>query len=234
MATVRDLINGSLRLLHVIAHSESATASEVADALSSLNSMIESWSNENLLIHSVTREEFSLVAGTAAYTIGTGGTLNTTRPMRIERAGLEVQGDEPFEKPIEIINLDRWADISMKGVSSEFPEALYFEETYPLATLHLWPVPSSAEKLVLYSLKPLSSFASANDTLSLPQGYERALRYCLAVEIAPEYGKEPNSVVAFNAANAKSIIKRSNAKPVYLSVDPALLCAGGFDIKAGE
>jgi hypothetical protein len=54
--------------------------------------------------------------------------------------------------------------------------------------LHLNPVPSAADTLVLYTWQQLSRFAATSDTFDLPPGYARAIRYNLALELAPEYG----------------------------------------------
>lgn len=88
MATVRDLIKGSLRLLGAIAPGETPSADEQAEALLALNSMISSWSTESLTIYSRVRESFTLTPGQQMRTLGVGGSFNTSRPMEIEEAKL--------------------------------------------------------------------------------------------------------------------------------------------------
>lgn len=235
MATARDLIKASLRLIGAIATGETPSADEQTDALSAMNRMIDSWSNESLIIYEKVREEFSLTVNDGEYTIGASGDFNTTRPMRIEAATYEDQSASPaFEYPINIINLDEWANIQAKDLTG-IPTHLYFETSYPLATIHLWPKPDTADKLVLYSWKPLSSFASANATASLPPGYEDALVYNLAVRLAPEYGKAVAPEIASTALDAKGNIKRMNIKPHYLRCDPFLNNRRTmFDYRIGE
>lgn len=236
MATVRDLIKGSLRLIGAIATGETPSADEQADGLSSLNRMLDRWSAENLLIYAVVREEFTLTPGTQSYTIGSSGTFNTSRPVRIERATIEEQSGDTPEYPVEILSLDEWALITTKNTQSEIPSKLFAEGTYPLDTLKLWPVPSAANKIVLYSLKPLTAFSAVGDTVSLPSGYEDAIVYNLALRLAPEYGKQPDAAIVIEATEAKENIKRMNIKPQYLSCDPGVLSrgGGGFNIMTGE
>ena len=76
--------------------------------------------------------------------------------------------------------------------------------------------------LVLDSWKPLSTLAALTTSLSLPPGYERALRYALALELAPEYGRQVSEIVMAAAVESKAAIKRMNIAPAYLQVDDAL------------
>lgn len=235
MSTVRDLINGSLRLINVLADGETATASQHSDALSVLNQMIESWSIENLIIFFTTREEFTLTPSDGSYTIGSSGDFNTTRPIDIESAMLEDQSVSPtVEYPLELITSRQWAEIDIKDLESPLPIKLYYDPTFPLATLKLWPIPSTAHKLVLYSKKALTEFASINTAISLPPGYWKALRFNLADELAPEYGKEASATVKTIASEAKANIKRKNIKPIYLKTDMATTGNRPFNIYTGE
>lgn len=237
MATVRDLIKRSLVLIGATASGETPSADEQADALASLNDMVSSWSTESLIIHTKVREKFSLVVGQASRTIGVSGNFNTSRPLQILNAAIEDQSSVSLpEYPMQIITLDEWAAIQLKSTESAYPTKLYVEDTYPLAILNLWPVPSVANKLVLYSWKPLAAFSSVNDTVDLPPGYARALRYNLAIELAPEYGKIISQETAAIANGSKANIKIMNIKPIYLDCDTGMLdrSRSNFNIYIGE
>lgn len=220
MATPRDLIKGSLRLIGAIATGEAPSADEQTDAFNVLNDMLDSWSNEKLTIFQTTTETFPLTIGQQTYSMGPTGNFNTVRPQKIENIGIQqVSSANLLELPMKILNQDQWANITIKATTSALPLKVYIEDTYPLLTLYFWPVPSAAVNIVLYSWKPLGSFATVNSVISLPPGYAKALRYNLAMELAPEYGKEPSQVVAMGAAESKENIKRMNVKPLYLGVD---------------
>lgn len=223
MSTARDLIKGSLRLLGALATGETPSADDVADALSSLNDLVDSWSNEGLLIHQKTREVFTLTSGQQSFTMGPTGAFVTSRAQKIESAGIILAGSATAEIPMDLITVNEWANIVNKSVSSSIPTKLYCENTYPNDTLNFWPVPSEATQVVLYSWKPLATFASANTVIALPPGYLRALKYNLAMELAPEYGKEPTGSVLNSAMESKENIKRMNIKPQYLTADLGVL-----------
>lgn len=230
MSTARDLIKGSLRLIGAIATGETPAAAELADALLVLNEMLSSWSTERLSLFQVTRESFPLVGGTASYTIGSGGTFNTERPVFVERVTVEVSGQE---YPVEMITPIEYAAISSKAQSGQ-PRKAYFSGASPLDTVSLYPAPDAANNLILYSVKPFSTFATVNDVVTLPPGYFRAIRYNLAVELGPEYGKMIGAEIASIAEESKSNIKRINTKPLYLDASQPVGGTSGFNILTGE
>lgn len=236
MATARDLIRRSLLLIGAISTGETPSADELVDALATLNDMVDSWSTEGLTIFNKTRETFPIVGGTASYTIGTGGTFNTSRPQRIEHAAIyDVTNAIPYESLLELITSDQWAQLPTKLVSSSLPTKLYNDDAYPLATLSLWPVPAVSKQIIITSWKPMANLSNANASVDLPPGYTKALRYNLAIELCAEYGKSASSEVIQGAMEGKENIKRMNCKPVYLSVDEAIM--GGkksFNYLVGE
>lgn len=222
--TVRDLIKGSLRLIGALATGETPPAEETSDALMVLNEMIASWSTENLFIPAQTKEVFPLVAGKGSYTMGPGGDFDTTRPIDIRQVMVQENAASPaYELPVEIITVDEFARITAKSTTGSISSLAYFEGTAPLETINLYPVPNAAKNIVIYSAKLVASFASINDSIDLPPGYLKALRYGLAVELAPEYGRESSPSIINGAIESKENIKRQNIKPRYLKCDSATL-----------
>jgi hypothetical protein len=232
--TAQELITASLRLIGGVAPGESLSVSEATDGLAALNRMIGSWSTESLLIHAKVKEELALVPSTATYTMGAGGTFSSVRPQRIEEAFIKVETTTPYaEYPINIVTSHEWANITDKNITSELPSKLYCDDAYPLATATLYPVPTTAHKLVLWSWKPITALAALTTTVSFPPGYERALIFNLALDLAPEYGRAVSDVVAMTAIESKAAIKRMNHKPRLLKSDYAQ-GGGSFDINTGD
>lgn len=219
--TVRELIRKSMLLIGAVSTGENLSADEAADGLSSLNDLLDSWSTDGLLIPASTIEEFTLVPGQASYTIGVGGNFNTANPQVIEEARLKDVSGQAFELPIAVYSIQEYADIIQKQTQSSQPEALYFQRGTPLSNIYLYTVPSAANKLVLYSKKALSNFTSVNDSISLPPGYQRALRYNLALELAVEYGKQPSEYVFQTSQELKAQLMRVNdaGNPVLMKSD---------------
>ena len=235
MATALKIINGALRLLQVAADDVVLTDSEANDALEALNQMLDSWSNESLMLYHVTREQFTLTPGLNPHTIGSAGNLATDVPLNIEAATVTVGG---VDYPIIPVDYDDYAVIKLKTLSNVYPEYLYFDKSNPiLGQIYLYPVPSTASTFNLYSRKALTKFSSLTDDIILPPGYERALKYCLAVDIAPEYQISAGQDIVALAVEAKAKLKRTNKRPLTLQIDPAALAVSGkrrFNIYTGQ
>lgn len=230
MATPRDWIKRSLRIINVLGASETPQADELVDGLSALNAMLGSWSNDELLIPSEQREEFDLVGGQASYTFGTSGDFNSSRPLSIERAGILI-GD--VETPVEILNQDNWALITSKTTQGT-PSKIYLTGSYPQETVKVWPVPDVTAKLVIYSKKPLGSFANSSVTITLPEGYEEAVVYNLARRLQDEYGKQMSPNAMQIADNGLAAIRATNLKPTYMTSDAPGSACGQPNIFAGK
>ena len=216
--TVRELIRKSMLLTGVLSSGENMSADEGTDGLSSLNELLESWSTEGLLIYTVARESFSFVAGTASYTMGSGGTFNTTKPMLIEQVGVI---DSSTEYPCDIINVQRFSEIPSKSSQSQIPLQVYVSEQATTKTLTFYPVPSTTNQAVIYSRKPFTAFSTLSESISIPQGYQRALRYNLGCELAIEYGKQIEPRIEQEANKLKAQLMRQNLKGILLKSDAA-------------
>lgn len=234
--TGRDVVSASLRLIGAMAPGESLAAQEATDGLSTLNRMLGSWSNESLLIHAIVRETpLTLTAGDGSYTLGASGDIST-RPQRIEKALIRDETSSPaIEREIRILSIDEWAAIPAKDTQSTYPTSLYDDGAYPQRTISLYPIPSATHKLVLFTLRALTSISTLDTDVSLPPGYEEALIYNLALRLAPEYGRAVSDAVALVAGESKAGLKRANHRPRYLEVDGALRSRSrGFDYRTGD
>ncbi len=231
MSTARDLIRRSFSLIGVLAEGETPSASQLQDGLLVLNEMLSSWSTENLIIFQRTREEFTVPSGNGAPTMGpTPSTLVTTRPVQIESIKAK---NSNVEYDIPIITFDRWANIGDKTQTGTVLSYVYPNYGETSVTLNFWPIPSSDINIDVYSRKALTTF-TANTTVDLPPGYSRAIRYNLAIELCPEYGRPVTGEIVSIAKESKAFIKRLNSKPDVMVVDPAISFRRGFDIYKGE
>lgn len=221
--TVRDLVFGALRLIGAVDANASLTAQEAADGMEALNLLIGSLNTERLTIYTIRSEEFTLTGGQGSYTMGPGGNFNTARPVRIEDAKYKV-GDQEY--PLRVLNDQEWQSLDLRTLGG-FPSCLHDSGAYPLAVISLWPVPSAADKVLLFTWKAISEFTQVTDEILLPPGYGRMLKYNLAVELAPEFNAAVPDSVALIARESKAAIKRLNIQPIYLECDNALLGTTG-------
>ena len=210
MATALDIIKRSLRLLGVYSIGETPTAEESADALSALNSMVDSWANDNLFIYAKTLDQISLTANVSTYTVGPSGGTVSPRPTEVSSASyIDFQG---VSYPLAIATLNDFNSISVKTQVLGIPSTLYVLPNMPNVSIQLWPVPSASMTLNLWSNKLIQSFANLTDVLTLPPGYERALSYSLAEEIAPEYAQQASADIKSRAMQSLKMIRRTNVE----------------------
>ena len=73
MATAGDIINGSLRLIGVLAEGEVPSSETSDDALNAMNQMIESWNTERLSVYSTQDQVFNWPPATISRTLGPSG-----------------------------------------------------------------------------------------------------------------------------------------------------------------
>jgi hypothetical protein len=217
---VSDLIKSSMRLIGAIATGETPTAEEANDGLLVLNDMLENWSTETLSVWQTRNTSFNLVAGQATYTIGPAGNFNGTRPIAIGDAYCTFGG---VDFPIEVISQEEYNRINLKTMQQPIVERLLYVNEFPLGLITVWPVPTQAIPLVLTAQDNVRSPVALADTLTGPPGFVKALRFCLAVELAPEFGIEAAPTVVTVAADAKGDYKRSNLPEIVAQYDDALV-----------
>lgn len=185
MATVNNLIKRTLRKLGVYQTGEDIPPEDFTDCLEELNAMLDTWSNNSLIAPTKTRISKALTIGQASYTIGTGGDLTVARPSRIEHAFVRDSAGNDFS--LNEIGLGQYNDIQLKTLTG-MPFDYYFENTTPLAKVYLSPVPDLSYTLYMDAWYQFTRYV-ANDSVTLPLGYEDAIVYNLAVRVAPDFGK---------------------------------------------
>lgn len=136
------------------------------------------------------------------------------------------ENQQTTDIPMEILNDAQYASINVKMTPSTFPVKFYDNGNYPCRTLSMWPVPTQQNAVVLWLWEPLINKDSLDEQLAMPKGYERALMFNLAVEIAPDFGKEVPPQVMDTARLAKGVIKRLNDGQQIMVGDIALAQTG--------
>jgi len=217
---VSTLVKSSLRLIGALASGENPTPEELDDALLVLNDLYENWSTEKLSVWGSATQTFALVPGQATYTIGTGGNFNTTRPVSIDDSFTTFSG---VDTPVRVTSQEEYDLIAYKSMQQPVVEQLVYVNDYPLGRITVWPVPNAAATLTLNMGRVLPATIVATDTLTGPPGFLKAIRFCLAVELAPEFGVEAPATVIAVAADSKGDYKKTNMEEVVACYDDALV-----------
>ena len=210
MATAGDIINGSLRLLGVLAEGETPSAPTAQDALTALNQMLDSWSTERLAVYATQTQVVTWPAGQQTRTFGPTGNIVGARPVRVDDATYYRDPASNISYALTLINQAQYNEIALKTATSTFPQMLWVNMTFPDIQMFIYPVPTQNLSFHLVSVQPLSQPALLNTDLAFPPGYLRAFRYNLATELAPEFGVNPSNQVIRIAMTSKRNLKRIN------------------------
>ena len=208
--TASDIINGSLRLLGMLAEGETPSAATGADALVAMQQMIDSWSTERLSIFTTQEQVFTWPAGALSRTLGPTGDFVGNRPIQLDDSTYFIDPSSGISYGIKIINQQQYDGIAVKTVTSSYPQVLWINTNYPNIDMHIYPVPTRSLEWHFISVNPLDQPAALGTSLAFPPGYLRAFRYNLACEIAPEFGVEPSPQVQRIAMTSKRNLKRIN------------------------
>ena len=155
--TVQNLIDLAAKDLGVLASGESLQPEEYTDALNKLNALLDSWDAMKLNIFAINRNQYSLVNGTGSYTLGSGGTLASTRPIAIVAASII---DSNHSTPMRLISKDEYAAIPTKTDTSITPKVLYSDNDFPLTTIYVQPLPSGTPTIELYTCHENPDYAA--------------------------------------------------------------------------
>lgn len=242
--TANDLIAATLQDLGVLLPTEAPSNEDATVALRRLNRLIDGWKLERLMIHSLTRTTWTIAANDGSYTWGSAGQIAATRPSLPQDVivrFIDTSTDPDTEHPLEVLSDEAYARIPQKAQTALWPVACWLNPTHGssdagLATLELWPVPTSSDLTgVAYVPTPLSELATLTTDFYAPPGYRRLYETALAVELADAFNRKVTDTMLLRASQAVAAVKRVNQRLVELSIDPALT-GGGFasDIYSGQ
>ena len=205
----------------------SLTTGEQNYYLSRLNSMMDSWSNERMMIHSVQQTSFALTNSQGSYSIGSGGDFNMTRPTRIVDPCF-IRDSNNFDIPLEIINVEAYGRIVLKTLDGTWPQYLYYDRGYSTTStgrVYFWPEPGAGLSTFINTLQPLQNFSTVSVTLQLPPGYQDAIESNFAMRVAPGF-VTLDPLVIKHAMDSKKAIKSQNAFDPVLRLDYGLADVG--------
>jgi len=212
-----DLIRSSLRLIGAISSSEAPAADESMDALEALNMMLNSWGAVRFLSKNTPTITHTL-NGSTSYTIGSGGDIDTIRPSAIFTAYYTLGG---LDYPLQVLDYKTYSEIGTKNIGA-IPEYVVLKHDYPLSTIYVFPV-GSGGVLTLSAVRPQVELNINDDVQDIyPPEWIRAIKYNLAIEIAPEYGVTVAPEIVAIAKEAKDTVMRSMISIPKAKFDPLL------------
>ena len=235
MATAGDIINGSLRLLGILAEGEVPSAETSQDALNAMNQMIDSWNTERLSVFSTQDQVFTWPAGQLNRTLGPSGDFVGNRPVLLDDATYFKDPGTGVSYGIKFINQQQYDGIAVKTVTSTYPQVIFVNNTFPDIDMYVYPRPTRDLEWHFISVEELTQPATLATALHFPPGYLRAFCYNLACEMAPEFGVEPTPQVMRIAMASKRDLKRINNPDDIMSMPYSIVATRQrFNVYAGN
>jgi len=151
------------------------------------------------------------------FTYTTPGNINIPRPLRIDSGYSRINnaGSNNLDYWFECtMSMERYNEFGLKFNPGPWPLVLAYQTTFPLGTFWVYPNPSTAAEVHLFTDLIFTDFANLNQNVNFPQGYSRALKKLTALELAPSWGKSVTPQLQRQAAEARAFIKRLNASPI--------------------
>lgn len=216
MTTAAIIARAALGKLGINAPGEALRPEDGETCLTALNTILDAWRLERLYAYATTDVTHTVVSGALSLTIGPGGDIDTTRPERFEAGAYFSLGG--LDYPLEPITEAEYNRIWLKDVSALGPTWFEYSPNFPLGVLRFFPRIPAGAVLRMPVQVHLTAFADLTTQYNLPAGYERALLFTLAEEVAADYEREIPPTVARNAAAARRILKRANHVVPQLTV----------------
>lgn len=225
--TANSLITQALKKSGVLGQGQIASAEDMNDALLDLNQMLAQWRTQRWLVFRLAT--VSIVStGAATYTVGLGGDFDVFRPAQLAsgffRQLTPTAGNSGLvDFPMFVIrSREDYNRIALKEMHS-FPQAVYYDNTYPLGTLHVWPIVSTNFEIHLACLQNLDQIDSLTQVFDLPPEYDAAITWNLAARLRPSYQLPPDPTVTAMAKVALNVIRNATDQVPLAQIDPALL-----------
>ena len=138
------------------------------------------WTQEDLTL--------PLVAGQMTYTIGTGGNVNITKPLRVLQGYYNDMSSPtaPVRRPIYPVSWQEW--LSLSTITTQGAISQYFvDKQQSMLNVSFWNVPdafnASNGTAQLLVQQQITNFVGITDTMNFPQEWFLALRWNLADEL---------------------------------------------------
>ncbi|NBU94261.1 MAG: hypothetical protein EBS18_07000 [Actinobacteria bacterium] len=139
MTTAAEIIDGSLRLLGVLAEGETPSAAVMQDSIMAINQMIQSWDTERLAVFSTQDQTFTWPANVISRTLGPTGDFVGNRPIEIDDSTYFKDPSSGLSFGIKLINQQQYDGIAFKTVTSTYPQVMWINNTFPDLEMTVYP-----------------------------------------------------------------------------------------------
>lgn len=183
MPAASELITTAMRLGGLLEAGQSPKTSEYNDGLTNLNAMIGMWNTQSWVIPFRTeRSPYTVTAAAHSFTVGPAGTITTNGILSIEGLAISINGQQYDIRPGSLTEYN-----DTKRSIATLPPFYYFEPSAGGGTLYFPYKLDTTMQIIISYLAHLTTYATTSTDNTLPEGYEDAITYNLAVRLAPQH-----------------------------------------------
>jgi hypothetical protein len=183
---VSDVITSALSRIGVIPIGGTIPAEWTTLCIVELNRLLQHWAAVNLFPAKVVKGTYTLSAGTAIYTVGTGEAINVARPTRIVAASVTLNS---IETPCDVYHgLSEYMVSPGKEMRGR-PMQVFYDPGITQGTLSLSPIPDGAYSLALWNVSALTAVTLATDTVTVPVDFEYVVTVVFSAHLMSIWGK---------------------------------------------
>lgn len=211
--TAQDICRQAMLDAGVLGAGAPIPGDHAQDIVNKLNRILDNLNCEERFSYATIQTAYTIIANHNPTLIGpTGdvGFVQAQRPIDIDRASIIDTAVTPnVYIPCDVVSYRWQAAQSVPGVSSIFSIKLFYEQDWPNGKINLWPIPTQAYKLNLWTRTILSQLL-LTDTFSLPPGYWDAVTLTLAEDLCPMFDQAPSQLLMDKARQARARVMDNN------------------------
>lgn len=183
------LIKESMQLIGALGEGVDPNATQYADASRALNIMVKAWQAHGLQLWTISTASITLTASTASYILGPAGSTGLIeRPLKIVEA--YIRNTDDTDLVMQPLTRQQYVNIPNKSQTG-LPTQWFYDPQLTNGTVYVYPAPdatSATYTLKLVYQSPIEDMDSSTDDFDFPKEWYEAIKYGLAVRLAPVYG----------------------------------------------
>jgi hypothetical protein len=198
-ATSDEVCRRALRIVGALGQGETPDTTTYTETREALNALIKEWQADGMQLWRIQTNSITLVAGTASYTIGIGGTVAVAPPLKVINAYIRTTSTS-IDTPLLLITRNQYEMYGDKATQST-PNQVWYDPPGNLSggemlgTVYVYPAPdsttASTQTIRLVGVAALQDLDAGADDIDFPSYFTNALVWGLADQLAYEHGQSP-------------------------------------------
>jgi len=211
-----SIITQALRKIQIGVGGETLADEYASAGVDALNTLIRTWAVDGVRLWLNETQTVTLVAGTSQYTL-------SPRTLEVFQAYRRSDGTDDI--PVRIFTREEYSRLPNKTTTGA-PYAVWIDRRIGTSVATVYPVPTSAEVASSMTLRldvkrQIEDVTATTEEIEFPPEWLKALIYNLAVELAPEFNKQPSELVIMQAMESYNLLRGNDREgSVYIRRAP--------------